>query len=289
MLRSLLRVAPEAHLLVVGMDSKVRQLIAEDSEVGGRVEVVELSDLEASFPSLQAVRPHRTWREYCWTLTPFLIGFAQQHAAGIDLAVYVDADLFFFESPERFLAEIGDDRHVGLTSHDYAPQYDQSDVAGQFCVQFLPVRTTTEGRQFLEWWRDLCIESCSEKATAEVFGDQKYLDRAPELFGSSIFVESGRNLFFGPWNAIDFTSHMNPIAFHFHGFRRLSSTLFLRSAEYRLGLAKNLYALYEGELMKVLASNSVLSVPKMRPSLWQTFVWARAGFPRTRLRLEVST
>jgi hypothetical protein len=279
MLRSLCTFDETSQVLVVGMDSRVRDIVNNDPVLSGRVAVVELDDLERSFPVLPGLRADRTWREYCWTLTPFLLLNALNRGAA--MATYVDADLYFFSSPVPFLRELQNgSRHIVLTDHDYLDDRDLSAESGRFCVQFLPVRNTEEGLAFVHWWRDLCIESCSEVATAEVFGDQKYLDRAPFVFGDSVGVESGHGRFLGPWNARRTRrSDVLPIAFHFHGLRAVSGRIIVRSGEWRLGASRRLYRQYEKSLARILHEDRRLRIPPTSLSPRVAAVLAIRRFP----------
>ena len=230
---------------------------------------------------LRRLRGERSWREYCWTLTPFLLQYAMETGRGRTMATYVDADLYFFASPVQLLEDLrAGDRHVVLTDHDYVPSRDLRGESGRFCVQFLPVRNSELGGSFVDWWRDLCIDSCSEVATPEVFGDQKYLDRAPGLFGDAVRVESGEGKFLGPWNALRLRrSSSRPIAYHFHGLRSIAGRMVLRSGEWRLGAARRLYREYEQELSKVLRDNTSLRLPRTSLTVRSCAVLLRRGLP----------
>src|SRR5262249_17166500 len=58
-------------------------------------------------PELLAVKPDRSTAEYCWTCTPSLPLYILHHNPEIDIITYVDADLFFFGSPEPIFEEFG--------------------------------------------------------------------------------------------------------------------------------------------------------------------------------------
>ena len=51
---------------------------------------------------------------------------------------YVDADVWLLKSPRPVFEEFErSGKSVFITRHAYAPEYDQADVTGEFCVQFV--------------------------------------------------------------------------------------------------------------------------------------------------------
>jgi len=53
------------------------------------------------------------------------------------------------------------------------------------------------------------------------FGDQRYLDDWPELFGSFVHILQDTQLALAPWNAMRFP-YSNAVFYHFHALRILS-------------------------------------------------------------------
>ena len=94
---------------------------------------------------------------------------------------YLDADLYFFSSPEPIFSEFNG-RSILLTEHRYTKQYDQSVASGVYCVQFITFNADDDGLTALTWWRDACIDWCYARKEDGKFGDQKYLDAWPARF-----------------------------------------------------------------------------------------------------------
>jgi hypothetical protein len=182
------------------------------------VRLLKLSELET--PELLAVKPTRTIGEYCWTLTPFAPRFVFEADLTVSRVTYLDADLWFRKHPKPIFDEFDHSgKHVLITDHAYAPEYDQSATSGQFCVQFM---TFTRGGEFVrKWWEERCIEWCFARFEDGKFGDQKYLDDWPERFGSMVHVLQDKERALAPWNAIRFP-YANAVFYHFHGVRILS-------------------------------------------------------------------
>lgn len=134
---------------------------------------VPLSEFEDT--ELLRVKPTRTLGEYCWTCTSSVILYSIEKFS-LPECTYLDADLFFFGSPEEIHSEMPGGKSVLITEHRYSPEYDISVMYGKYCVQFLTVKNNHEGLKVLQWWRSRCIEWCYARVEDGKFGDQKYLD-----------------------------------------------------------------------------------------------------------------
>ena len=169
-------------------------------------------------PELQEVKPSRTIAEYCWTLTPFAPHFVFAADPNVSRVTYLDADLWFRKPPDPIFSEFDkSQKEVLITEHAYAPEYDQSEASGEFCVQFMTF-TRTGGEPVRKWWEKRCIEWCYSRQEDGKFGDQKYLDDWPVRFKDTVHVLKQRHLLLAPWNATRFP-YNGAIAYHFHGLR----------------------------------------------------------------------
>ena len=182
------------------------------------VSLLDLGQLET--PELLAVKPQRSTGEYCWTLTPFAPRFVFEADATATRVTYLDADLWFRRSPAPLLEELEQSgASVLITDHAYAPEHDQSELSGQYCVQFLTfVRGTSEPVR--KWWEERCIEWCYARYEDGKLGDQKYLDDWPERFGPLVHVLQSIDRLQAPWNATRFP-YSAAVAYHFHGLKIL--------------------------------------------------------------------
>lgn len=217
-----LHLSMERHL----RDYKLWILCVDDetNELLGRLDLpnisrLKLSDLET--PELLEVKQGRTVAEYCWTLTPFAPKFVFEADSTVERVTYIDSDLWFRKNPKPIFDEFeASDKQVLITDHAYAPEYDQSETSGQFCVQYMTF--SRNGGEFVrQWWEDRCIEWCFARVEDGKFGDQKYLDAWPELFGDVVHVLRDKELTLAPWNATRFP-YGNAIFYHFHGLRIIS-------------------------------------------------------------------
>jgi hypothetical protein len=217
-----LHLSMERHL----RDYKLWILCVDDetNELLGRLDLpnisrLKLSDLET--PELLEVKQGRTVAEYCWTLTPFAPKFVFEADSTVERVTYIDSDLWFRKNPKPIFDEFeASDKQVLITDHAYAPEYDQSETSGQFCVQYMTF--SRNGGEFVrQWWEDRCIEWCFARVEDGKFGDQKYLDAWPEQFGDVVHVLRDKELTLAPWNATRFP-YGNAIFYHFHGLRIIS-------------------------------------------------------------------
>lgn len=183
---------------------------------------IPLHELETEHPELLKAKEDRTRAEYCWTITPFTPTAVFNRDSTIERVTYVDADVCFFGPPSNLLRELDEaGAHVLITDHAYAPEYIQESTAGRFCVQFLTFRNTREGREILNWWQDRCIEWCYNRYEDGKFGDQKYLDAWPSMWGKAVRILQQVDLTLAPWNVHHLlAAEASPKGmFHFHGLR----------------------------------------------------------------------
>ena len=79
-----------------------------------------LADFEAADPEVAATRPDRSLIEYYFTCTPYLMQYVLSHHEGAGPVTYVDADLWFFSSPEPVFEEM-EDASIAIIPHGVPP------------------------------------------------------------------------------------------------------------------------------------------------------------------------
>jgi hypothetical protein len=142
--------------------------------------------------------------------------------------VYLDADLWFFDSPDRVFHVIGD-APVAIIPHNFPPRLQALERFGRFNVGWVSFRRTEEGMHCLEWWRDRCLEWCFGKPEGDRCGDQGYLNKFSEIAPNTrIITHKGCNT--APWNIENyrvterggriFVDEDPLLFFHFHGVHR---------------------------------------------------------------------
>jgi hypothetical protein len=231
----------EFRLAVFAFDDRTVKVLHDLALPG----VTVVSPQEFEDPGLLAVKPTRSRAEYCWTSTSSTILYCLTRL-GWPEVTYLDADLYFFSSPEPLLAEMGD-ASILLTSHNYAPAYDQSHLSGTYCVQFMRFVADDRGLVALRWWRDRCLEWCFNRRENGRFGDQFYLEDWPTRF-SGVHVLEHRGGGLAPWNIRKYTLTVGPngleigwsgrrwpaVFYHFHAVRFFEGAV-VGFDNYRLG------------------------------------------------------
>lgn len=249
------------------------------------VRLIALDTVETA--ELLRVKPGRSRGEYCWTLTPFTPRFVFDADAAVERVTYIDADVWLRRSPAAIFKELEvSGKSVLITDHAYAPEYDQSAVRGQYCVQFMTF--SRQGEPVRKWWADRCIEWCFARIEGGKFGDQKYLDDWPERFPDHVHVLANKELALAPWNACRFP-YGNGVLWHFHGLRLLGSRngrLQLELGTYPLPACTRqyVYAAYAEDLRAAVASlqrngfpvrpQKTISIPE-RMKIWLKDIYRR--------------
>lgn len=111
--------------------------------------------------------------------------------------------LFFFDpdivilSPLDTLIQKLDRHSILLTSHQTIPETNWEAIVdneihslkvGVFNLGFLGIRNCENGRKFLEWWRDRCLEFCYDAPPNGLFTDQKWIDLTPAFFSDYLVL-----------------------------------------------------------------------------------------------------
>jgi len=211
-----------------------------------KVKLISLNEFEN--PELIEVKPERNVAEYSWTCASNFIWFLLQKNPEWDMAIYLDADLFFFNDPKVLISELGN-KDMMITEHRYTKKYDQTYASGKYCVQFMIFKNNQNGLYVLDWWRKACLDWCFGYLDNGRLGDQKYLDDWMTRFkGVHELQHLGGGV--APWNVqqYDFFEKNNkvfghikgakkdwPLVFyHFHGFFLMSPKKYLSAPGYDL-------------------------------------------------------
>lgn len=240
MLRSLARHELRPHqVFVVCMDELTRTLL--NAMQLPNVTTIPVHAIERGDDALVGPRTERERVEYYWTLTPTIILRILEHDPQIEVLTYLDADLFFFGSPDPIFDELGD-ASILIHEHRFSPDLEHLAENGRFNVGLLCFRNDQRGHAALTWWRDRCIEWCFKRLEDGKMGDQLYLEDWPTRFaGVHVLQHIGAGV--APWNHIQYdvaagpTVDAKPVVFyHFHALAVVSPELIVPAshAVYRL-------------------------------------------------------
>jgi hypothetical protein len=221
------------RLWIICMDEEVERSLAQLQLAD--VSLIPLREVETE--ALLAVKPGRSRGEYCWTMTPFAPSAVMDRAPDAQRVTYLDADLYFFAAPQILFDEFErSGKHVLITDHAYAPEYDVAATSGRFCVQFMTFRRTAPSMEVLRSWQEQCVEWCFARYEPGRFGDQKYLDEWPQKFGDAVHILQQTDKTLAPWNAAYFAARgpLKPVFYHFQGFRLVKGRTVVCSIAYKI-------------------------------------------------------
>ena len=200
------------------------------------VKLMALHELENSDPDLVPIRQSRTLIEYYWTLTPVIVNRILLDNPHIDILTYVDADLYFFSSPEPIFNEIKNSS-VLICEHKFSPEVAHVEpTSGKYNVGLVSFRSDSNGFKVLLSWRKQCLEWCGSAYADGKYADQLYLNDWPATY-KGVVVCSTYGAAIGPWNHTLYqfegrdrhvTVNGKPLVFyHFHALLILKKVVFL--------------------------------------------------------------
>ncbi len=224
---SLLRHCGRFMLHVLCLDVSTRNALAALSLP--HINLIDIATLENWDRDLGAARNNRSLLEFYFTCKPFLLAYLLERDPGIHRIDYLDADLSFFSDPAELEQEYAGSP-VALTPHRFGKRHAALKQYGEFNAGWLSVSADADGRRFIRWWKERCIEWCRLVVEDNRFADQKYLDQVPRLYPQALKISHpGANL--APWNIdgrrIELTQggvevDGRPLVFfHFHGIKRM--------------------------------------------------------------------
>ena len=123
--KSLEKVSNYFILFIFCVDDETLEIIRKLNL--SKVVLIALSDYEDL--DLKELKKTRTIAEYCWTLTPLVIEWVFKENINIKRLTYLDADIFFFNSPRPIFEEFAkSEKGVLITKHAYSPINDYSHI-----------------------------------------------------------------------------------------------------------------------------------------------------------------
>tara|TARA_B100000963_G_scaffold116056_1_gene101094 strand:- start:13786 stop:14742 length:957 start_codon:yes stop_codon:yes gene_type:complete len=207
-----------------------------------------------------------TNREYIWTLTPIIIRYIS-NSYNSEYIVYLDADMFLLRSDHNVVESfIKSKRSAFITPHFYAPNLDQTESSGRFCVQYL-IFNLSNSSDIIEDWVEDCLNDCSENQSVHGMGDQKYLTFWEDKYKNRIYLAPNSGLFLAPWN-LNFYRYSDAVFFHFQGFRLYKNKFCILINGYEINkyTKKYVYFKYVREIkknMRILMDNQIIKKEKI--------------------------
>lgn len=195
-----------------------------------KARLVRRQDFELGDEALAAAQQDRSMVEYYWTCTPSLPLYIFRCHSNIETIFYVDADIFFFSSPQPIFDKFGTNS-IFIIPHDYDVAKYNFSQAGTFNVGILGFRSDEAGYKCLRTWRENCNSWCRHENRDGKFADQGYLDAWPHQF-ESLVVSTHPGIHAAPWNISKYDLSLTDkkqlsvngyplISYHFHALNMI--------------------------------------------------------------------
>ena len=199
-------------LYVLCMDERCYEILSDinaDNMIPIRLEDFEKGDIE-----LLDAKSNRPMGEYCWTCTPSLIRYIfNEYQYGV--CTYIDADMYFYLNPQILVDEmLAAGKSVMVTPHRFPAKDEKlAKTVGTYCVEFNTFCNTPKSLEVLEYWRNRCLDCCSNLGDGIHWGDQKYLEELVQKF-SCVYVCENKGAGVAPWNVILYKKDDMPFVFY---------------------------------------------------------------------------
>lgn len=202
---SLCECANDFKLYVLCMDDKCYEVLTDLNQLHHIP--VKLSDFEKDDDVLLKAKANRSMGEYCWTCSSSFIRYILKHY-NEDSCTYIDADMYFYNDPQVLIDEmIQTGKSVLVVPHWFheGNKYLATKV-GEYCVEFNTFLNKLESLEVLDYWRNKCLEKCSNVGDGVHWGDQKYLEELVDMF-DCVHVCTNRGAGVAPWNIIEYEEY----------------------------------------------------------------------------------
>ncbi|MSU55017.1 MAG: glycosyl transferase [Candidatus Taylorbacteria bacterium] len=219
---SLVKHAENFTLWILCMDTETRTTLEKLNLEN--VLLLSLQDIETE--AVLNAKKTRNNREYCWTLSSVLTLYVMERN-DIESIAYLDADTYFFSSPETIYKEFENHSILIIPHRLFWTRKDKEKEVGKYNVSLPIFRKDENGLACLHWWQDRCLEWCFDRIEPNRYGDQKYLDFFEEKFmGVHPLQNEGANV--ATWNmegkevtkknGVVYIGDTPLIFFHYSGF-----------------------------------------------------------------------
>lgn len=224
MMRSLRGFEPDAAIHALCLDDTAARIVRDMDPL---TEVTVLEELEAFDQALLTAKSNRSLVEFFFTCTPCFPRYLLARHPDTETITYLDADMLFFDAPERIFRETGE-ASIAIVPHNFTPSLSANSIYGTYNVSWVMWRNDEEGRRCLDEYRVDCLEWCHDRPECGRFADQKYLDTWPTRYRNVHAVRAkGVNL--ALWNIDNYdvrtdgstvTVDGEPLVlFHYHALR----------------------------------------------------------------------
>ena len=221
---------------------------------------VSITDVEIYFPRLVEAKKNRSLVEYFFTCTSAICKYLLDTNQNIDEVVYLDADIYFFDSPEIIFDEIKG-ASISIIPHRFKGINKIRNIFGYYNVGWVSFKKDENGLACVNDWFNKCLDWCYDKLEQGRYADQKYLNEWPKKFKNvCIITNIGANT--APWNIGNynvtvknekiFIGNLPLVFYHFAGLKFINGSFYTTCSSYfsRLNpiVKNNIYSFYINKL-----------------------------------------
>ena len=198
---SFLNFNPNFEVFIFNIDNEMYESNAIWDNPNIRHEFIRAVDFE----NKDILRSKYNNFEFCNAIKPYLCSWLFEHYKETDLVIYLDSDLVFYN--EVTLEEELANHQIIITPHSLSKfpldkhLTSELDIlnSGLYNAGFFIVSNSSNGRQFLEWWKSRTLNYCYVDFEKGMFVDQIWLNFAPIYFESVLVLKNpGYNV--AHWN-----------------------------------------------------------------------------------------
>ncbi len=160
MLRSLRRHDPQAEIFPLCFDPVAFEVVAGLGDA--MITPIGAAEITAFEPRLEEYGKRDRWEFYA-THKPVLPLYVFSRQPELGAICHIDADTFFFASPQPLFDEIGQ-ASIALSPHRFSPIYEGLVIYGQFNAGFIYWRRDLIGWRCLDDYRTDCFRWCRARA-----------------------------------------------------------------------------------------------------------------------------
>jgi hypothetical protein len=197
--KSLVNILENFTVYILAMDDECYNVLLNKELEHARI--IKLSQFEND--ELLKVKYNRSFAEYCWTCTPFLIKYVLNKYEEM-ICTYIDADTYFYNNPALIFKEMRKmNKTVVIVPHNFPQDKKYAKnckLLGTYCVEFNTFVNERRALLVLKSWCEDCLRSCA--LNNETWGDQKYLEKWAT--NDCVCVLENRGAGLGPWNIMSY-------------------------------------------------------------------------------------
>jgi glycosyltransferase involved in cell wall biosynthesis len=178
------------------MDEESYQFISSKKEE--KLIAIAIESLLEEMPELREAKKNRSLVEFFFTCSSGICKYLFKKFSFISELVYLDSDLYFFDSPEKIFKEIGA-ASISIVPHRFEGINRLRNIYGYYNVGWVSFRRDSEGMACLDEWYSNCIAWCYDKLESNKYADQKYLDNWNVNY-KNVFIIKNKGVNAAPWN-----------------------------------------------------------------------------------------